>query len=121
MPDLDQVISAYGAAWRETDDQARFALLTECFSEHGRYVDPTADVTGRAALSDHIGDVLGSTNGRVEITSTPASHHNAVHFTWHMVGKDGSKMVEGHDFILLGADGKISSLAGFFGDPEPLK
>lgn len=120
MPDLKDVISDYGAAWQETNPETRLDLLQQCFAEDGRYTDPTAEVIGREALSAHIGAVLQSSNGRVEITSRPASHHNVVHFIWHMVGADGSKMVEGHDFIHLGTDGKIASLAGFFGNPPEL-
>lgn len=120
MQELKQVIAAYGAAWQETDPEQRLKLLTRCFAETGRYVDPTAEVSGRNQLSTHIGAVLKDTQGRVEITSEPSSHHDVVHFTWHMVAPDGTIMVSGHDFIRLGADGKIAQLAGFFGDPAPL-
>lgn len=120
MPDLNQVIADYGAAWQETDATDRLALLTRCFADQGSYVDPTAEVTGRGNLNTHIGDVLQSSGGRVEITSKPVSHHNVVHFTWHMVGADGTVMVEGHDFIRLDEDGKIAYLAGFFGSPAPV-
>lgn len=120
MPTLTNGISDYGAAWQEHDDTARLALLIRCFAIDGRYVDPTADVSGRDALSKHIGEVLDSSKGRVELTSKPVSHHNVVHFTWHMIDADGAEMVAGHDFIQLGEDGKIASLSGFFGDPQPL-
>lgn len=120
MHDLKQTISDYGAAWQEKNAETRLDLLTQCFAEDGHYVDPTAEVSGRDALNAHIGAVLESSDGRVDITSAPASHHNVVHFTWHMVRADGTKMVEGHDFVHLDADGKIASLAGFFGDPVPL-
>ena len=120
MSDLNQVVSDYGAAWQETDADRRLELLTRCFADTGQYTDPTAAVSGRHNLSVHIGEVLQSAGGRVEITSAPNSHHDVVHFTWHMVADDGSKMVEGHDFVRLDTDGKISYLSGFFGDPDPL-
>ncbi len=120
MPHLTQLIADYGSAWQERDASKRSEFLNRCFSEHGRYVDPTAAVTGRENLSAHIGEVLDGSGGRVEITSAPASHHDVVHFTWHMVRADGTTMVEGHDFAQLDTDGKIESLAGFFGSPEPL-
>ncbi|SDW43049.1 SnoaL-like domain-containing protein [Ruegeria halocynthiae] len=120
MQELNQVIAAYGAAWRETEPNKRLELLNQCFAETAHYVDPTAEVSGRNQLSDHIGAVLKDTRGRVELTSAPASHHDVVHFTWHMVAPDGSIMVAGHDFIRLDIDGKIAHLAGFFGDPVSL-
>ncbi len=120
MQDIMQTIADYGAAWQETDANARFELLQRCFEEDGRYVDPTADVSGRESLSVHIGEVLESSGGRVELTSQPNVHHDVVHFTWHMVNADGVEMVSGHDFVRLGASGKIVHLAGFFGTPAPL-
>ncbi len=120
MQDLERTISAYGAAWREADGDKRLVLLKQCFEEDGRYVDPTADVTGIENLSTHIGEVLASSGGRVAITSRPNKHHDVVHFTWHMVDASGVEMIAGHDFARLSASGKIEHLAGFFGDPEPL-
>lgn len=120
MQGLEQTIADYGAAWQETDDDKRRGLLERCFEEDGRYVDPTADVNGLADLSVHIGEVLASSGGRVEITSQPNVHHDVVHFSWHMVDANGAEMVSGHDFIRLGASGKIANLAGFFGNPPPL-
>ncbi|MBO9445105.1 hypothetical protein [Ruegeria sp. R14_0] len=118
--DWQQTIADYGAAWQEADQTKRRDLLNRCFAEDGRYVDPTADVSGLSNLCNHIGEVLHSSGGRVELTSTPNKHHDVVHFTWHMVDPDGVVMVAGHDFVLLNDQCKISHLAGFFGDPAPL-
>lgn len=115
-----KTIADYGAAWQERDPNKRLELLTRCFAENGRYVDPTADVSGRSDLCDHIGEVLKGADGKVQLTSKPSNHHDVIHFTWHMVGPDGSVYVAGHDFVHLDTKGKIAHLAGFFGDPEPL-
>ncbi|WP_298848341.1 nuclear transport factor 2 family protein [uncultured Ruegeria sp.] len=120
MQDLMQTINNYGAAWQEKSAEKRLEFLTRCFAENGRYVDPTAEVSGREQLNAHIGEILQSTNGRVDITSSPVSHHDVVHFMWHMVAPDGAIMVAGHDFIRVDNEGKIAHLAGFFGDPAPL-
>ena len=115
-----KTIADYGASWQEKNADKRLKLLTNCFAENGRYVDPTADVTGRRDLNSHIGEILQSTDGRVELTSKPSNHHDVVHFTWHMIGPDGKEYVSGHDFVHFDEDGKIAHLAGFFGDPTPL-
>ncbi|WP_299945991.1 nuclear transport factor 2 family protein [uncultured Ruegeria sp.] len=121
MIELNQIIADYGAAWQEHSDGKRLELLKRCFSETGQYIDPTAQVSGRDQLCTHIGEVLQNSNGRVDITSEPSSHHDVVHFTWHMVAPDGSVMVSGHDFIRRDDEGQIAHLAGFFGDPTPMK
>ncbi|MEX0348496.1 MAG: nuclear transport factor 2 family protein [Paracoccaceae bacterium] len=120
MKPLQEVLAHYGAAWREDDPDRRLAHLAASFAENGRYVDPSADVAGRAALSAHIGEVLAEFGGRVELTSAPQQHHELVHFTWHMRADDGSVMVAGRDIARLDADGLIVELMGFFGEPEPL-
>lgn len=120
MRDLNQIIADYGSAWQERDESKRLKVLKRCFSDTGQYVDPTAQISGIDNLCAHIGDVLQNSTGRVDITSHPTSHHDVVHFTWHMVGPDGLVMVAGHDFVRLDAEGKIAHLAGFFGDPVPL-
>ena len=118
--DWQQTIADYGAAWQEADQGKRLDLLKRCFAADGTYVDPTAKVRGRSNLCNHIGEVLQSSDGRVELTSKPNNHHDVVHFTWHMVDADGSVMVTGHDFVQFDEQGQISHLAGFFGDPAPL-
>ncbi|MDP5216328.1 nuclear transport factor 2 family protein [Ruegeria sp. 2205SS24-7] len=120
MTALNETLARYGAAWRESDPDRRLAHLAACFAETGRYVDPSADVTGRGALSDHIGQVLAEFGGRVELTSAPQHHHGTVHFKWHMVAGDGSVMIAGRDFARLDAKGQIAELVGFFGEPEAL-
>ncbi|WP_372572827.1 nuclear transport factor 2 family protein [Ruegeria jejuensis] len=119
MTSLNETLASYGAAWRESDPDTRLAHLAACFAETGRYVDPSADVTGRAALSDHIGKVLAEFGGRVELTSAPQHHHGMVHFTWRMVAGD-MVMIAGRDFARLDAEGQIAELVGFFGEPEAL-
>ncbi|GGH25571.1 SnoaL-like domain-containing protein [Cribrihabitans marinus] len=120
MATLQETVDTYGAAWRETDPAKRLELLETVWADDAVYVDPMARVEGRAALVAHIGEVLASTGGRVEITSRPNAHHDVAHFTWHMVGPDGAILVRGHDMATLDTDGRIARLAGFFGDPDPL-
>jgi hypothetical protein len=41
-------------------------------------------------------------------------------FSWKFVGADGKIVSEGIDFGTLDANGKIQSIAGFFGPTKPL-
>ncbi|MCG7518342.1 hypothetical protein [Ruegeria sp. Ofav3-42] len=115
-----QTVNDYGAAWHEPDTGKRLEILSGCFAEDGIYVDPSAMVKGRSNLCGHIAEVVHSTGGKLELTSKANGHNDVIHFTWRLVGADGSVLIAGHDFAHLDAEGKISYLAGFFGDPEPL-
>jgi len=41
-------------------------------------------------------------------------------FTWKFVGGDGKTVMEGIDFGVLGPDGKLQRIVGFFGPIKPL-
>ncbi|MGG7565526.1 nuclear transport factor 2 family protein [Rhodovulum sp. DZ06] len=119
MPiDLDDALAAYGAAWLEADAGKRMALLETCWADGGRYLDPSADVTGREALSTHIGGFHAAQPGaRIELASGASRHHDRVHFRWGMVTAAGAVAIEGVDFGRLAADGRFEEIAGFFGPP----
>src|SRR5260221_13018955 len=46
MSELTELAEKYIAMWNETDPSARRALISEGWSDDGRYVDPLAAVTG---------------------------------------------------------------------------
>ena len=104
----------YMLAWNTAERDVRRCLLSAVWSERGRYVDPSADVTGVDALVDHIGGYLRQFPGtRLEPTSPVVTHHDVVHFTWRVVA--GTKtMLEGKDFGRIDGDGKFLLIAGFF-------
>lgn len=121
MPDLDDILEAYGKAWREPDDEARLALLELAWADEGLYQDPSADARGRAALNAHIAGVLETFPGaRVEITSGADRHHGKIRFTWHMRLADGTIAIEGVDFGEIGPDGRLTKIIGFFGSAPAL-
>lgn len=119
MADIHDVLDAYGRAWREPDDALRLILLETAFADDGLYQDPSANANGRTALSEHISGVLETYPGsRVEITSGVDRHHDKIRFTWHMRSANGAIAIEGIDFGEIGADGRLTSIIGFFG-PVP--
>ena len=76
-----ECIAAYGAAWVEPDATARRTLLEQAWAADAVYCDPTAVVTGREALSDHIGGFQAAMpGGRIEVTSEPVLHHDSAFF-----------------------------------------
>ena len=55
-----KIVTQYMAAWNEPDDAARRALLEQCWSDSGVYLDPNVSLAGRDALATKIGEVLAS-------------------------------------------------------------
>lgn len=122
MTPIDNILSAYSAAWLERDPAKRIQHLETCWAEDGRYVDPNGDVTGRDGLADYMDAFHAQAKGsKIVVTSNPNPHHEMVHFTWAMKAPGGIPLLKGHDFATLDPDGRIKQLVGFFGDPEPLE
>ena len=47
MTTTEEIVLAYVAAWSETDEGKRRALLEKSWAENGTYTDPTVEVVGR--------------------------------------------------------------------------
>jgi hypothetical protein len=116
---ITKTLTQYMAAWNEPDDAARSALLTQCWSDNGVYLDPNVLLAGRDALAVKIGEVLASRPGaRLEFMSGIDVHHNMVRFLWRLVRADGTCGDTSIDFGEVGPDGRLVRIVGFFG-PAP--
>ena len=118
---LDDLVKMYCAAWNEPDARHRRELLEKVWASDGTYTDPQSFVEGREALVEHIGRFLKSSPGARIIQSSRADfHHGMFRFTWKFVGGDGKAVMEGIDFGVVAADGKLQRIVGFFGSIKPL-
>jgi SnoaL-like domain len=121
MAALEQVLLAYVAAWNEADEEKRRMLLETSWAENGIYSDPTAQVSGREALFQHLGRLLQQYIGhRVLLTSGVDEHHGLLQFTWARIGPDGRSIRNGIDFGEVATDGRLLCITGFFGPPPPI-
>jgi hypothetical protein len=113
---ITEIVTRYMAAWNEPDDTARRALLAQCWSNSGVYLDPNVSLAGRDALATQIGEVLARRPGaRLEFMSGIDVHHNVVRFLWRLVRADGTCGDISIDFGEIGADGRLVRIVGFFG------
>ena len=113
---VDNVLD-YVAAWNEADAGARIKILEDCWAEDAVYVDPNVELKGRAALSEHISTVqAGRPGARIEMMSGVDVHHNVVRFLWRLVRADGSTGDISIDFGEVDAAGRLTKIAGFFGE-----
>ena len=118
---IKEVVTQYMAAWNEPDAATRQALLAQCWSDGGVYLDPRASLTGRDALARHIGAMQASRPGaRLEFMSGIDVHHHVVRFHWRLVRADGSCGDISIDFGEVGPDGRLVRIIGFFGAPPAL-
>ncbi len=110
-------VMAYVNAWNEADAAARLNILSRCWADDAAYVDPTVELKGRDALSQHISKVqAGRPGARIEMMSGIDLHHNVVRFLWRLVRADGSAGDTSIDFGELDTDGRLTKIVGFFGD-----
>ena len=113
-----ETVRAYVNAWNEPDSDKRMALLEIAWSETGMYVDPTVELSGREALSDHIAAMQAKRPGaRIVLTSGTDEHHGQLRFHWRLDLGDGTQGAESVDFGMLDRDGRLSRIVGFFGAP----
>ena len=118
---IKKLVTQYMAAWNAREAAARGALLEQCWSDDGVYVDPNVSLIGREALGGHIATVQASRPGaRLEFMSGIDVHHTMVRFLWRLVRADGTSGDTSIDFGEIGPDGRLVKIVGFFGAPPPL-
>ena len=120
MSDVDTTVETYLAMWNETDESRRAGFIEQAWEANGRYVDPVLEAEGHSALSTMVASVHDRFPGqRFRRTSGIDAHHDSVRFAWELASENGEVTVAGIDIGVLGADGRLQSVTGFFGDlPE---
>lgn len=113
-------LQAYLDAWNEHEEATRLALLETAWAENGRYVDPTADATGREGLSQVIAAFQTQfADVTLVLGSGIETHGNWLRWRWEIRGADDALLLDGTDVALVEDSGKVLRIVGFFGG-EPL-
>ena len=113
---IEAIIDRYCEAWSDPEPAARAAALADVWANGARYTDPRADTHGAEALLDHIAGVLAQRPGaRVVRTSAVQQHHGFARFAWQVIEVDGTRLPGGLDIAVIGGDGRITQIIGFFG------
>ncbi|HEX5095706.1 MAG TPA: nuclear transport factor 2 family protein [Acidimicrobiia bacterium] len=111
------LVDTYFEMWRATDDATRRALLEQVFAPDGRHVDALADANGYDELASMIANVHGHYPGfTIERTSGVDRYGQQLRFGWKLDAADGTPVVAGIDVGELDADGRLTRIAGFWGD-----
>lgn len=108
------LVQRYLAAWNATDPAERRTAIEAVFTPDARYVDPLADVTGTEALDALIEGVQQQFPGmRFTPVGEIDAHHDVCRFRWGLGPEGAEPLVIGFDVALVGADGRITGVAGF--------
>jgi hypothetical protein len=117
MSDPATTVDTYLAMWNETDTARRAEHIGSAWAPGGRYVDPVLEAEGHAALSEMVAGVQAQFPGhRFRRVSGIDAHHDQVRFAWELAGPDGAVTVAGIDIGTVAPDGRLYSIAGFFGE-----
>lgn len=118
MATTAETIDTYMRAWNEADARKRSALLEQCWSVDGVYIDPMSDVRGRDGLDSAIGGMHAQQTGAsIVLASGVDQHHNQVRFRWEFRQPDGKTAIAGIDYGELASDGRLARIIGFWGEP----
>jgi hypothetical protein len=110
-------VDRYFAMWNEADVARRAEHIAQAWTDDGRYLDPMLEAQGHAELSEMVDGVQAQFPGcRFQRVSGIDVHHDAIRFAWELVDADGSVLAAGLDVGVLGSDGRLQSITGFFGE-----
>ncbi len=116
ITDITHTVDTYLAAWNETDADARDALIARAWVVDGHLVDPPLEGRGHRGIGEMAEAMHAHYPGhRFRRASGVDTHHDAVRFAWELVGPDGAVALAGVDVGLLGDDGRLARITGFFG------
>jgi hypothetical protein len=112
------VVDTYIDMWNEEDADRRADLIRTAWVDDARYRDPLLEADGPGGLSEMVAAVHGQYPGhRFRRTTGIDVHHDLARFGWELVAPDGAVFVAGVDVATLAEDGRLRTIAGFFGDP----
>ncbi|QXC59862.1 nuclear transport factor 2 family protein [Aquihabitans sp. G128] len=115
--EVSATVDAYFAMWNEGDPAARAELIAAAWTPEGAYADPLLAAAGPDALSEMVDAVHQQYPGRrFRRTTAIDSHHDFHRFGWEL-GEGEELVVAGVDVAHTAADGRLTGVVGFFGDP----
>lgn len=113
---ISQTIDRFFQAWNADSPDERRAAVEAAWTPDASVKDPLADVRGHDEITAFLTQAVSQFPGHSFRRAGGIDvHHDLARFGWHLVGPDGSVVVEGLEVASIAADGRLSSTLGFFG------
>jgi hypothetical protein len=115
MPNVNEIVVRYIAAWNERDPKRRRDLVAETWIEEGSYIDAHRQGSGHTAIDAMLAATQAQFPGySLKLVSGIEAHNGFVRFSWAAGGtKEAPLYLGGTDFATLAPDGRIKTVAGF--------
>ena len=122
--DAPEVVRLYSSVWNEPDTAERLAILERIWAENASFVDPLLDerVTGIDEFNGYLDGFTEAYAGyyfTLQAWTAGDHHHNQLRMRWNFCDPGGALLVEGTDFGVLDANGRLQSIASFYALPWP--
>jgi hypothetical protein len=118
---LESVIDASLQAYGEPDAGRRAELIAASWAVDGHLVDPPIEGRGHDGIDATFAAVQAQFPGhRFRRTTAVDAHHGIARYGWELVSADGAVALGGMDVAVVGDDGLLTTVAGFFGELSPI-
>ena len=104
MTDTKTIVDRYLAIWNEDDAARRRALIASAWTEDATYVDPVMKGAGAQAQFPGF---------EFRPLGQPDAHGDRLRFRWTLGPKGADAIIDGTDFAVIAADGRLASVTGF--------
>ena len=116
MPEIQEVIENYVAAWNSNDSQARTTtmngvLAPDCIYLDSHLPDPTVGKESHCLFIDRFKDKFPDLS--LHLTKAVDSHHDHFRFQWQMLKGDGDVFIKGCFVGEVNEQQQITKLVGF--------
>ena len=114
---LEATIDTHLQAYFEPDAERRMRLIDSVWASDGHLFDPPLDAQGHAAINEMFATVQEMFSGHsFRRTTGIDAHHGIGRYGWELVDPTGTVALAGMDVAVVRQDGKLTRIAGFFGD-----
>jgi hypothetical protein len=114
MTDAAKIAENYIRLWNETDADNRKKLIASAWTEDALYIDPMMKGQGHSEIDALIGAVHERFPGhRFVLKGAADGYGDRLRFTWTLGAEGAAPIVQGTDFGVVTAEGRLKSVSGF--------